>query len=151
MNACNVYDGVCIPPSKLSVVGCHGGERQPIIDTRKLVIGTCKSIIGTCNSIIGTCKSIIDTCGPHPPNSPTFRSVCSCIHTKRSSLHASVESDSDDAPRQCAQAIIALRTYRHVTRSSVCVLNLRGYVRRRGAHMIQNMLAVRRTAHMGWT
>ena len=85
------------------------------------------------------------------PNSSTFKGVCSCIHTKRPSLYASVESDSDDAPRQCAQAIIALRTYRHVTRSSVCVLNLRGYVRRRGAHMIQNMLAVRRTAHMGWT
>ena len=85
------------------------------------------------------------------PNSPTFRGVCSCIHTKRPSLYASVESDSDDAPRQCAQAIIALRTYRHVTRSSVCVLNLRGYVRRRGAHMIQNMFVVRSTAHMGWT
>ena len=85
-----------------------------------------------------------------PPNSPTFRSVCSCIHTKRPSLYASVESDSDDAPRQCAQTIIALRIYRHVTRSSVCVLNLRGYVRRRGAHMIQNMFVVRSTAHMGW-
>ena len=110
-----------------------------------------QSIIDTRQLVIGTCKSIIDTCGPHPPNSPTFRGVCSCIHTKRPSLYASVESDSDDAPRQCAQTIIALRTHRHVTRSSVCVLNLRGYVRRRGAHMIQSMLVVRYTAHMGWT
>ena len=153
MNACSVYDGVCIPPSKLSVVGCHGGERQPIIDTRKLVIGTCKSIIGTCNSIIGTCKSIIDTRGPIPPT-PKVLEACARVYIPNDHRYTRPLScgcsASDDAMLQRASTAIALHTYRHVVRSSVCALHLRGYVRRRGENMLQNTFVVRSTVRMGW-
>ena len=59
-------------------------------------------------------------------------------------------SASDDAMLQRASTAIALHTYRHVVRSSVCALHLRGYVRRRGENWLQNTFVVRSTVGMGW-